>query len=49
MAKKLNTEERLKREMEARVGSDHVDSGKIKLFPVPLIILGGMFFLQTLF
>ena len=42
-AKKLGIAERLAKEQAARLGSDHLDTGAVKEFPVPLIILGGMY------
>ena len=42
-AKKLGIAERLAKEQAARLGPDHMDSGAVKVFPVPLIILGGMY------
>ena len=42
-AKKLGIAERLAKEQAARLGSDHMDTGAVKVFPVPLIILGGMY------
>ena len=42
-AKKLGIAERLAREQAARLGPDHMDAGAVKVFPVPLIILGGMY------
>ena len=42
-ANKLNIGERLTRESGARIDSDHMDASTIKTFPIPLIILGGMY------
>ena len=42
-ASKLNIPERLAKETSARLGPDHMDFNSLNLFPVPLIILGGMY------
>ena len=42
-ANKLNIPERLAKETSARLGPDHMDINSLNLFPVPLIILGGMY------
>ena len=42
-ARNLKVEERLEKDASARVGEDHPDVQHIKPFPVPLLILGGMY------
>ena len=42
-AKNLKVEERLEKEALGRVGEDHPDIQHVKPFPVPLLILGGMY------
>ena len=42
-AKNLKVEERLEKESLARFGEDHPDAQHVKPFPVPLLILGGMY------
>ena len=42
-AKKLNVAERLAKESNVRIGSEHMDAGTVNIFPIPLIILGGMY------
>ena len=42
-AKNLKVEERLEKEALGRVGEDHPDVQHVKPFPVPLLILGGMY------